>query len=96
MPDPEVDPIRCIFYAIFDDIPQERGPRNLAGVIVVDAESCCLINPQGNLQPSIPAKTVVKEQQKLLQKCGMLEDLDIIYVPTEVDLFLQIEQLCHR
>jgi hypothetical protein len=40
MPDPEVDSIHVIFYSIFDDIPPEKGRRNITGAIVVDQESC--------------------------------------------------------
>ena len=38
-PDPEFDSICAIFYAIKNDIPKEKGTRELSGVIVVDPQT---------------------------------------------------------
>ncbi|KAK2182751.1 hypothetical protein NP493_337g00014 [Ridgeia piscesae] len=38
-PDPEFDSICALFYAITNDIPKEKGPRERSGVIVLDPES---------------------------------------------------------
>ena len=35
-PDPEFDPIKVIFYSVFDDVPEDKGKRNITGMILVD------------------------------------------------------------
>ena len=38
-PDPEFDPVVCIFYSIFNDVPAGEGQRKVTGVMIVDKES---------------------------------------------------------
>ncbi|KAK7493090.1 hypothetical protein BaRGS_00015611 [Batillaria attramentaria] len=99
MPDPEVDPIRIVFYAVFDDIPPERGPRSLTGAIVVDAESCDVGDGGSGQRPStsrVSATPPGGKKHKLLEKCGVQGELDIAYVATEADLLQHLIQLVNR
>lgn len=85
MPDPEVDAIHAIFYAIFDDIPLEKGSQTTTGVMMVDAASCDA--SKGRCGPG---------SQTFLSKCGLMDDLDITYVATETDLLMEVIKMVDR
>lgn len=99
MPDPEVDSIHAVFYSIFDDIPPEKGRRSITGVVFADAESCEV--DSGKKSPRPPSsrgkgKATAPGKQKLLEKCGVQEDLDVTYVASEADLLQHLIQLVIR
>ena len=101
LPDPEVDAIRVLFYAVLDDIPPERGRRNITGAIVVDKESCAVESGRKSPQPSTSGASAAspvkgKGKRALFEKWGMLEDLDVAYVESEEDLLKQFTQLIIR
>lgn len=98
MPDPEVDDIRVLFYAIFDDIPPEKGPRNLTGAIIVDAESCGGGKRGGSPRPSTSRArpTTGGGKRGLLEKCGVQGELDVTYVASEAELLQHLIQLVIR
>ena len=72
-PDPEFDSIAAIFYAIKNDIPREKGPREVNGVIVLDPESSKQLKQstprqtQKRFDPDQPStsKTANERQAKL-------------------------------
>lgn len=39
IPDPEVDAVQAVFYSILNDVPPEKGTREVTGVILVDSRS---------------------------------------------------------
>ncbi|KAL8581748.1 hypothetical protein ACOMHN_043166 [Nucella lapillus] len=98
MPDPEVDNIRVVFYAVFDDIPPERGRRNMTGAIVVDRESCRAQGVRDRWQPSTSAGTGggAGSKRLLFEKCAVEEELDVVYVESELELLEHFAQLIVR
>ncbi|XP_052087606.1 uncharacterized protein LOC127724637 isoform X3 [Mytilus californianus] len=158
--DPEIDAIKAIFYTIHNDVNSEKGPKDITGLIMVDAEStkiqeelrnsakskesshlstCNNQNPStsrdttsSSLRPlskfvshepsnlkdnkrnftPLLKDTVKSDQlsklqtntsfsgvhlnQTLLQKSGIDENLQVVYVETEMGLFNEFKDLITR
>ena len=101
LPDPEMDAVCIIFYAVFDDIPPDKGRRNITGALVVDKESCAVISARKSPQPSTSGGSATlppdgKGKQTLFEKCAILEELDVTYVESEGDLLKEFTDLISR
>ena len=101
LPDPEMDAVRIIFYAVFDDIPPDKGRRNITGALVVDKESCAVVSARKSPQPSTSGGSATlppdgKGKQTLFEKCAILEELDVTYVESEGDLLKEFTDLISR
>ena len=101
LPDPEMDAVRIIFYAVFDDIPPDKGRRNITGALVVDKESCTVVSARKSPQPSTSGGSATlppdgKGKQTLFEKCAILEELDVTYVESEEDLLKEFTDLISR
>ena len=101
LPDPEMDAVHIIFYAVFDDVPPDQGRRNITGALVVDKESCAVVSARKNPQPSTSGGSATlppdgKGKQTLFEKCAILEELDVTYVESEGDLLKEFTDLISR
>nr|XP_032807788.1 DNA polymerase zeta catalytic subunit isoform X2 [Petromyzon marinus] len=81
VPDPNLDPVCCIFYHIMCDAPLPgRDANDVTGLIVQDAAHG---TAPGSKDAGLPARSEVS-------------GLDVIHVSKEDQLFHELEQIVHR
>jgi hypothetical protein len=83
-PDPDLDPVCAIFYALHSDIPPDGGEREFSGVFLTAAAD------GGNSSNCAPPQQSPGFRGDVLRKCG-LPGVNATYVANEEEL---IREFC--
>ena len=91
-PDPEFDSIGAIFFSILDDVPPEKGQREITGAIIVDVESA---NHSAQDKGDGEGTSRSRSEQLLLERSGVT-DLHATHVRNEDELLQEFLKLIAR